>query len=462
MVFGSYGDAPQRPMLKMDWTTPGIAIHYTGWRHLVFAGLEFYAWTRDPESPDYYVPPGKRMDGAFGLIALPQPERPAENLLVEDCVFRFCMVKVGRHPKKSKEIEGLVVRRCQYLDGYVPASGHMGLGGGLLEENLFDHVGWSEDAKTYPLGKANMLVHSTYCADLNGAVFRGNMFLRSSSIGTKFTASATGSSAHVVLDDNLFVEGEIGISMGGNEYLPFRFVRPVITNNVMLDLGRARPTGRDLGWGLGIENWDGGLVANNLFLHQTSDKVRNAYAIYVRAAGTRNVLIRDNVIHGLDTRSAGIVLGECDALSREIVLQGNLVQFPGLRSMAVCVEGNTEGYRLLGNTYFSGLSAEKWFGIRAKPSTPPAAVGLEEFLRRTGEKDAKAAEIRFPDPGRTVERYHESLGGRADLLAFIAEARKQSKGNWRPQYTARAVNEWIRAGLGRKYETVEEDCGHYR
>ena len=56
----------------------------------------------------------------------------------------------------------------------------------------------------------------------------------------------------------------------------------------------------------------------------------------------------------------------------------------------------------------------------------------------------------YRDADRTIETYNASLGGAPKLSDFLREARKQSKDNWRPQYTAKSVNEYIRAGFERK------------
>lgn len=53
----------------------------------------------------------------------------------------------------------------------------------------------------------------------------------------------------------------------------------------------------------------------------------------------------------------------------------------------------------------------------------------------------------FVDPHRSIAGYHASLGREASFESFIAEARKQSKENWRPEYTAKAVCDYIRAGF---------------
>jgi chitodextrinase len=56
----------------------------------------------------------------------------------------------------------------------------------------------------------------------------------------------------------------------------------------------------------------------------------------------------------------------------------------------------------------------------------------------------------FPDPGRTVGTYYDSIVGSSGHTSsdFIAAARRQSKDNWNPALTAAAVNDYIRAGFG--------------
>jgi hypothetical protein len=56
--------------------------------------------------------------------------------------------------------------------------------------------------------------------------------------------------------------------------------------------------------------------------------------------------------------------------------------------------------------------------------------------------------VNYPDSNRTIATYHASIGGAPNYDAFMAEARNQSKSNWRVQYTADAVNTYIRTGFG--------------
>lgn len=54
---------------------------------------------------------------------------------------------------------------------------------------------------------------------------------------------------------------------------------------------------------------------------------------------------------------------------------------------------------------------------------------------------------RWVDPNRSVESYHASLGQPATLESFLEAARNRGLKEWWPEYTADAVNSYIRAGF---------------
>lgn len=53
----------------------------------------------------------------------------------------------------------------------------------------------------------------------------------------------------------------------------------------------------------------------------------------------------------------------------------------------------------------------------------------------------------YLDTTRSLGSYNATLGGASTSSAFLSEARKQSKSNWRTAYTASAINSYIRAGF---------------
>jgi hypothetical protein len=222
-----------------------------------------------------------------------------------------------------------------------------------------------------------------------------------------------------------------------------------------LDIGKSRPTGRTLGWYVDATDWDGGLIANNLLLHQRSPDVRNVYAIHVGssdAKGTyqgqgvhcRNVTIRDNIVHGLESSGPILRVGGGERFEN-VVFTNNRVQLPGLRQPLVQI-GKPAGVTFEGNTYFSDGEADALFAIGGRADQEE--LSFNEWIQKSGETRARFEKTSFPDASRSIERYMQSLGSAPTHAAFIAAVRKQSKANWRPELTAPTINDWFRAGFG--------------
>jgi hypothetical protein len=89
--------------------------------------------------------------------------------------------------------------------------------------------------------------------------------------------------------------------------------------------------------------------------------------------------------------------------------------------------------------------------LNAAPNAWMAAganLSLDQWKSLVHDTTSVGQLASFPDPNRTIATYHASIGGAPTLEAFMTEARKQSKNNWRVQYTAEAVNDYIRDGFG--------------
>lgn len=463
-VLCDYGTAAERPTILGRTARVRFGSPKTGLRHAVLAGLALYCSFLDPASRDYGLAGVKKFERRMaraGVSINGGAARRGGWLLVEDCLMRFTGLSVT-HP-----VDHFVFRRSVVLDKYPPAGHTMGMWGAyasvLMEECVFDHNGWLYQRVAATKGKpgrANMLSHNTYCTGMYNTVFRGNIFLRAASIGNKFTANqGPGSVRDVILDDNLYVDGEIGISMGGNRPAPLRWQRCRIVNNVMLDMGRSRPTGRTLGWYLGATDWDGGTIAGNLLLHQRSKEVRNVRGI--RAGGgmakgqenatgvhCRDLTIRANIIHGLWNARAGLILGLTDRLQR-VTVADNHIQLPGDKAVAVRLIGkDLAGVTFSGNTYDVGAEPAEWFEIDGRK------IGLAEWVKRSGEKSARAEKVAYPDPERNIQRYMKHIGLKPTREAFIGEVRKQSRHNWRAELTAERINAWFREGFSVKKVAV--------
>jgi len=93
-----------------------------------------------------------------------------------------------------------------------------------------------------------------------------------------------------------------------------------------------------------------------------------------------------------------------------------------------------------GNRYYSSTGAA--FRLNGND------IAFSQWTSSTGETGATFSPITFPDPDRTVATYMSSLGMTPSLDAFMTEAKKQSKNNWRTQFTAKVVGNYFRAGFG--------------
>lgn len=461
-VIRAWGEG-DRPVFTGSRNRVTIGHPRRGGRHVVLMDLDLYCSFLDPASPDYGVNEAdeatRRMGTAYITIFGGLRDAASSNYLVENCLLRFGGISCTAG--EANGMRNCVVRRCVVLDKYPPAGHTMGLWGAyasfLLEECIFDHNGWllqrSPENKGRP-GQAIPLSHNTYCTGMYSTVFRGNMFVRAASMGNKFTANqGAGSSVNLLMDDNLYVDGEIGIGIGGNAPGPLRWVNCRVINNVMLDVGLSRPTYRNLGWYLDALDWDGGRIAGNLFLHQRSEDVSNVYAIHLgshtakgsyKEAGVhvRNVLIEKNIAHGLRTRGSTLVLSELEKM-RDVLIRENHFQMPGLETRLVSVSGEGgEGIVFAGNTYWSDAEAGEWFRVNRQP------MGFTDWVQLTHEQGAKAEQVEYPDDTRNIQNYMKHLGLEPTHEAFIVEIRKQCKANWRTEFTAAVVNDWIREGFG--------------
>ena len=450
-VIGAYGDAPRRPQLRLRGTQSGLQFHiHDGFHDVAIVELEFYAVGKDPESPEF--DPECAVKSAIGVFISAKHMTTGRRLLVEDCCMRFCgasfQVAWDRRVGPTPATEQLVLRRNLVLDNYSRNSHCQGTYAAgvsiLLEENIYDHNGWlvQEQGNRKDRGGATIFNHNTYFCDCRDVVFRNNMFLRASSIGNKWTANSGPASArNLVMDNNLYVEGELGISAGGNTPGPLRFQNVAITNNVFLDLGRGRPTLRNLGWGIDVTDWDGGRIAGNVLVQRNIADVQNVHLLSVKASdesgACRNVAVTDNVFCG----AAVYFLQNSDRLE-DITFSRNTLLMPWLERPLICAAGTLAGCTFSKNTYSSERPAEHWFLLNGQGTT------FDEWTRRTGEQGSAAKAVQPPDPVRTIESYMAHQGLEPTLDAFIEEIRKQSRANWRNQFTASAVNDWVRQGFG--------------
>ncbi|MBK1878491.1 Ig-like domain-containing protein [Pelagicoccus mobilis] len=207
LVMSYYGASGERPVVKIlkkfiDWN--GQARDYQA-----FVGLDIYKSNSDPFSPDYT---NSNCEEVLRFVG------GGADLLIEDCKIRFGMTTVISYG--GNLVTDVRIRRNIILDAWVnnTSNSHdkiQGLfmggdvdGSYLVEENFFDHNGWSEDV---PGAGANKYNHNVYinCDIVEGGIIRGNISARGAAHGIQARSGG-------LVDRNLFIQNAVALNVGGH------------------------------------------------------------------------------------------------------------------------------------------------------------------------------------------------------------------------------------------------------
>ncbi len=435
-VIAAYGSSGLSPVFKTG-ANRGLSRINTGIEWFAMSGISLYAHTRDPDSVNFV-----NTDGGSGFDQYVRPGEVSQGVLFEGCKFRYYTSNTLNNNNGS--IIDIVFRRCLFLDNYSAGGSHSqgfwASGAEItLEECVFDHNGWYSQNGSGLVGEATMFNHNTYFYNTRNTAFRDNMFMRASSMNNKWTTSLTGGTSNITIDNNLYVDGEIGIGIGSNYTVPLRFRNITISNNVITNIGRSQPTNRTLGWGLRIEAWDGGSIRNNYILNQPWATVNNTYGMAFRDT-IRNVRIANNTIHNVRF-AHGIIFDDGDGVDvSNMVIEENKIQIPQNSKYIMRSDYDLTGkWTIRNNVYYSDRSSASRFRIESEDMT------LAQWAAATGD-NSTFEEFEFPDATRSIETYQASLGATPTIDAFIVSCRAQDRFNWDENYTAKNVNRWIKAG----------------
>ncbi len=435
MVISTYGASPARALLKTGveggFTRLGGVGGPATLKHITIVGLHFV--------PHLYNGSSNYASGIgwFG---------PGENFLVEDCFIEGYQDNMVLMADVSNRAKNIRVRRCVIVDSFVvgqsPNSQGMfvdGVEGLLVEECVIDHNGWSE---TVPGAVQNVFRQNAYLQSGNtGVVFRRNISARAAHYGV---AARSGG----IVEDNIFVRNPMSVLFGGGDDPVPGGVTGTIRGNAFFEGTTVAGEPRGVAINLMNISSQGVLVEDNIMAHN-AQTYPNAWACAFMASGwgsgvgVAGATFRDNVIYkwngGLqfDTPQAGAVLTNIN------VLNNFFHDTQAGANRLACHNGgslNQAAFDFQGNRYQSALSAAQWFEIGGN------TLSFPQWAVAAGEVGSVAAPSTLADPTRTLATYNASLGGTGTLQAFLNEARKQSKGNWRAEYTTAAVLQYIRAG----------------
>ena len=455
-VLTSYGESSIRPMIKS--TAARTIIMSGGTNYVAVMGLSLYANERDPHSLDFQG--WGSASKSAGITIFSPDDKNGGSILLEDNdlnYFNSGILLLGSGKLVDIEIRRNIIRNSYSEDSHSQGI-YANTASVYLEENIFDHNGWFKQqigsGNDKAQGQATFFNHNTYFSDAFNTRFINNFFLRSSSIQNKWTANSDSiskvdsvKSFDLLIEGNLYVGGEVGISAGGNTDYDNgpRWNDIRIIDNVLISIGRDQPTNRALGWGVEATDWDGGVICGNYLLDTDNINVTNVFGIKV-SGHSDNVNVTRNTI-------AGIIAKEPDlwnaAISINLDIEGAVVVSENSLQLSesklrlvnsddrLTIEFNS-------NRYLSGLDDQYWFRLAGENQS------FDGWTNKKGDSSSTVGKDHFVEPKRTFESYLASIGETSDINSFVQERVKYSRRSSGETVTAAQVIQYLREGYGDK------------
>lgn len=440
-IIGSYGSSTVRPIIE-ELRNNSAANHFA------ILGIRFVS------------PSGPGLSWLGG----------GTNLLVEDCYFQSNGVTIQNF---FGPIYDFKLRRSIIVDNYNTSGNAEGLfikgvTGVLVEENLFDHNGWNDNISG---AEATIFNHNVYIqVDTFNVTAKGNIFSRASSHGFQARTGGT-------IEDNLFLKNPLGLSFGvveGSAQSPVPGgVAGSISNNVFLESGDIPGNAR--GHAIDVGNISSATVNNNVIAHNTGGSPVAMGIGEEFGIGVKNLTVSNNVIYDWPIsfniniknsnfasriRNVNITNNTTQNFTSDgLVIYKNHVCKSGI-SLEEGSDGMTADISYSNNSYYTLADANKWFQTSWFTYKEDGSCGrgqanqmsIDEWVAGGTGLPAVSGDVTqqvsYSDPNRSIETYQQFLGGNPSFESFITEVKKQSRFNWRENYTADNVNQYIRAGFG--------------
>jgi hypothetical protein len=412
IYIGTYGTGARPQILTGDEAAyRGIGSAYS---NIVIQGLYFRPNTR----PSFWD------KACFEFVA------SGSNILIEDCYITEYTGGITFDGSWSN----ITTRRNVLVDSYNDNTSYYsgtglymnGVTNGLIEENTIDNNGY------HPVYRPNGTIydHAIYLQHDNISVtVRNNVLSRSPGTAVNL-ASDSGS---IVFENNLLTHSGAGGSSGSEPTAPG--LNLTFQNNVSVENES----------GFEFNAVIGGTISNNIIAHSTSP---GGYAFSSgdhngHVAGFHNVAITDNIFYKLRSPNYFWDDGSTFTISGA-TFSDNIIQEPDVDQADdppyLISQRNTTGVAYSNNTYFRGGDATKWY--------ENGADTYRTFAQWKSQVEPTAVQqkLNFFDPTRTTVTY-AATQGLTSYGAMVAEMRNQSRTNWRTDFTADAVNDYIRAGF---------------
>ncbi|ADH86464.1 hypothetical protein [Desulfurivibrio alkaliphilus] len=410
IILASYGIGP-RPTLNVNANT--IMINIGNSQNLIISGITgaHAEW---------------EVGSASGVVTTGSS---GKDILVEDCFFDRLGNTVQAFPR-GNQLKGYSWRRNIFVENSQQGS----LGAKFFSEGAHDLL--FEENLFYSPVAGNRHVYIAHEGDNGHIELRRNIFYASQRVGVTFRTAGR-------MHNNLIVRSD-RTQYGRNAYGPF--YGDMVDYNVFLERW---PKGTDI-TGLRLEHIHGVSVFGNIFTDGIG-ATNTEPAIRIESE-TDAAEIYENVVGRwgtVENKGTAISFSDRETPYSAINVYDNEFQMGDESDRLVANYFNPGGITFTDNKFYSPYPSSAFL-----PGNTIAGFQAEIGENESGSEWVK---IDYPNPDRSLRSYNESFGsGTASTEEFMLEALQQSRYNWRAEYTACAVNDYIREGFGK--DKVE--CGY--
>ena len=425
MVVTTYGNSPNRPLLI-------VPTGLTGFLRTVGSSA--------PPSVDNIVISGVELTpegnpSSEGITWLD----PGQNVTFEDLYIHGFTHGITMQGYTGR-INGVTIRRCIIADNRPTGSAHSEgmycsqIDNFLLEENIFDHNGWSRTNNDATIYNHNVYIQP----DCTNVTFRRNFVSDGSSHGLQLRCGG-------IIEDNIFSRNAIAIMIGSRDNPDPLGITAAIRGNVILE-GRDMNSSNPRGWGIELLNVNasGAIVESNIFAHSISNDPNFAINIDGTVGiGCRNATVRNNVVYDWHGPIQAYAPNNGRVSNGHLVENNVIVDTSSSFAFSQLVNTfstTSSVIRFNGNKYNDAGPADRWFDIAGE------LYSYQQWLSQTGETGSSNATINFSDPSRTLGTYQATQGSGNTHDAFMTAIKARSRGNPLNNYSIDTLLNYFRQG----------------
>ena len=310
----------------------------------------------------------------------------SSDVLIENCLVEWFQMGIDIQQGSDYRLRRNVIRDC-YSNNSNDASGSFI---GPVDQLLVEGNIYDHNGYLPFVGNGRSVRdHDLYTYNCTNVTVKNNIFANASSMGYKCKGEGSAAASHdIAITGNLFAGDGIGLTFGQNGEIPYSVQNINVSHNAFAQIG-------------GNMILESGDIANEGL--------------------------------GVDTKSIA-----------NATFDGN-----------VFVNSTNAGSRIVWAIKVSDWRPQKNITITNNIASPTFQYTVGPFISNMSATTMSGNVVMsngsgYVDAARSVASYDSSIGGSGTLDAFMNEAEKQKKGNWRPAFTPAAVISYLQAGMAGK------------